>query len=331
MGPRARVFTVVGLAAAAAVAAVVGVTLLQTCGEATAPAGAVTAPRPGYPRLALDFGVRADAEAQALARAQSLYDQGKVKQAAPIFARYESLPAQIGSAFAAWKQGGGLDAMKRLVAAHSQSALAELHLGYAYYWAGRNADAVAAWEKTVQLDADSPFAVDAEDALHPSMPIPGLPPIVTGLELPAATAKLPAAGQLRALRQAAAAPDARAKLLYGLALWNLRRPLSAETQFAAAAALAPGDPVARTAAAVGAFTKANPVAAFAKLGPLTGVFPHAAVVRFHLGLLLIWQRATGWRKKAEAQLRLAVADAPQSVYAKEARVLLASLVKNGTG
>ncbi|HXH97276.1 MAG TPA: hypothetical protein VNH40_08710, partial [Gaiellaceae bacterium] len=88
------------------------------------------------------------------------------------------------------------------------------------------------------------------------------------------------------------------------------------------------DPVARTAAAVGAFSKAQPVRAFGMLGPLTGVFPHAAVVRFHLGLLLLW---TGERKKAAAQLRLAVADGPQTIYAKEARVLLTSLGKNGTG
>jgi tetratricopeptide (TPR) repeat protein len=329
MSARTRVLAIVGLAAVAAVAAVVGVTWLQTRGETTTPAGAVTAPRSGYPLLELDFGVRADAEARALARAETLYNKGKVAQAAPIFARYDSLAAGIGSAFAAWKQGGGLDALKRLVASHPRSPLAELHLGLAYYWAGRNADAVAAFEKTAKLGPDTPYAVDAENVLHAAM-IPGLPTIVTDLELPAADAKLPAAQQLRRLQLAAAHPDERAKLLYGLALWNLRRPLSAERQFAAAAALAPGDPVARTVAAVGLFTKANPVRAFGKLGPLTGVFPHAAVVRFHLGLLLLWAHGPGWRAKATAQLRLAVADSPQSVYAKEAKVLLASLVKNGT-
>jgi tetratricopeptide (TPR) repeat protein len=326
MTARARVVAGVAAAAAALAAAVVGVTLLQTRGESTVPAGAVTKPRAGYPLLELDFGVRADAEARALARAQALFNQGKVDAAAPIFARYRSLEAQIGSAFAAWKQGGGLDALKRLVASHPSSPLAELHLGLAYYWAGRNADAISAWQRTATLDPDSPYAVAAEDALHPSM-IPGLPPIVTGLSPPKAEAGLPAAQQLRLLRQAAARPDARAKLLYGVALWNLRHPVSAERELAAAARLAPDDAVARTAAAVGAFSKAQPVRAFGRLGPLTGVFPHAAVVRFHLGLLLLW---TGERKKAEAQLRLAVADGPQTVYAKEATALLASLAKNGT-
>jgi tetratricopeptide (TPR) repeat protein len=327
MSARTRVLASVGAAAAAVAAAVVGVTLLQTRGESTVSPGAVTKPRPGYPALELDFGVRADAEARALARAQTLYDEGKVATAAPIFARYHSLEAQVGSAFAAWKQGGGLDVLKRLVASHPKSPLAELHLGFAYYWAGRNADAVAAWQRTAQLDPDSPYAVDAEDALHPTAP-PGLPPIVTGLSLPPSEARLPAAQQLRLLRQAASRTDARAKLVYGVALWNLRRPVSAERQLAAAAKLAPHDPIVRTAAAVGAFTKAQPVRAFGRLGPLTGVFPHAAVVRFHLGLLLLYTNEVA---KAKAQLRIAIADGPQTVYAKEAKALLAGLVKNGTG
>jgi len=319
----------VGLAAAAAAAAVVGVTLLQTRGESAVPAGAVTKPRAGLPPLELDFGVLSDKEARALAQAQAAYNKGKVAQAAVVFGRYGSLPAQIGSAFAAWKDGRGLDAVKRIVAAHPKSALAELHLGWAYYWAGRNADAVAAWERTAQLQPDSPYAVDALDALHPALRIPGLPPIVTTLSLPGSESSLPAARQLALLEAAAARPGAgaREKLLYGLALWNLRRPISAERQFAAAAKLAPNDPVARTAAAVGAFSKANPVRAFGRLGPLTGVFPRSPVVRFHLGLLLLWD---GEAKKAAAQLRLAVADGPQTVYAKNARVLLESLGKNGT-
>jgi len=328
VSPRGRVVAIVGLAAAAAVAAVLGVTLLQTRGQTTVVAGAVTAPRAGTPPLQLDFGVRADAQARALARAQQAYDAGKVAQAARVFARYHSLAAQLGTAFARWRSDG-LAPVVRIAAAHPTSALAELHLAWAYYWAGRNADAVAAWEKTAALDPDSPYAVDALDALHPSLKIPGLPPIVTPLELPQAEQKLPAARQLALLRATAAKPGAGAadRILYGLALWNLRRPVSAERQFAAAARLAPHDPLARTVAAVGAFSKANPVRAFGRLGPLTGVFPKAAVVRLHLGLLLLWK---GEAKKAAAQLRLAVADEPQSVYAKNANVLLASLHDNGT-
>jgi Flp pilus assembly protein TadD len=216
--------------------------------------------------------------------------------------------------------------MTRLAGENKDSSLAALHLGWASYWAGRNADAVSAWTRAAQLQPDTPYAVDAEDALHPG-DVPGLPLLVTGLEPPAAVQKLPAAQELAALARAAAKPDARAKLVYGSALWNLKRPVSAERQFEEAASLAPNDPVARTAAAVGAFTKADPVKAFGRLGPLTGAFPRAAVVRFHLGLLLLW---TGQRRKAATQLRLAAADGPQTVYAKYADALLSRLGKNGS-
>jgi len=322
---RGRVAAVVALAALAAVAAVVGITLLQTRGEHTTVPGAVTKPRAGAPPLWLDFGVRTDPETRALAGAQALYDKGSRAAAGAVFARYRSLDAQIGAAFARWPDGS-LDTMKRIVAANPRSSLALLHLGWAYYWTGRNADAVATWQRAVATEPDSPAAVDAQTALHPSM-APGLPYIVTDVAPPPATAKLSAAAELHALARAAARPDARAKLLYGVALWNLKRPVSAERELRVAAALAPGDPTIRTAAAVATFTKGNPVLAFSKLGPLTGVFPHAPVVRFHLGLLLIWTRQI---RKGEAQLRLAIAEGPQTVYGKQARSLLATLAKNGT-
>jgi hypothetical protein len=320
------VVVVVALAALIAAAAVVGTTLLQTRGERTTVPNAVVKPRAGLPPLDLNFGVDTSAEALVLAHAQALYNADHVAQAAAIFARYHSLEAQIGSAFAAWKQNG-LAPVQQLAAAHPASSLALLHLGIADYWAGRNADAVAEWEKTTKIGADSPYGVRAEDLLHPTLKIPGLPYVVLDFRAPSATAKLSGAQQLAALARAAAKPDVRAKLLYGSELWGLHRPLSAERQFEAAAKLAPQDPLARTAAAVGAFTKANPVEAFSRLGPLTGVFPHAAVVRFHLGLLLLWN---GERKKAVAQLRLAAAEAPHSAYAHDARRLLSGLPGTGS-
>jgi tetratricopeptide (TPR) repeat protein len=325
MSARTRVLAVVALAAAATVTGVVGVTLLQTRGEHTTVPGAVSAPRKGAPPLEFDFGVRTDAEARALAGAANLYNAGHRAEEAAVFARYHSLEAEIGAAFAAWP-GHALEDLKRIVSSHPHSALAELHLGWAYYWSGRNADAATAWKRAQAVQPDSPAAVDAETHLHPGM-APGLPYLVTALSPPHAVTILPAARQLPALARAAARADAKAKLLYGLALWNLRRPVSAEREFTAAAALAPHDPVAQTAAAVGSFSKDRPVTAFARLGPLTAVFPKAAVVRFHLGLLLIWTRQL---KKGERQLRFAIADNPKSVYAGQARALLDDLGKNGT-
>jgi tetratricopeptide (TPR) repeat protein len=316
-----RVVGIVALAALVAAAAVVGATLLQTRGERTTVPGAVVKPRTGQPPLDLNFGVDTSSEARALTQAQALYNANHVAQAGAIFSRYHSLEAQIGSAFAAWNRNG-LETVKSLAAAHPASSVALLHLGIADYWAGRNADAVAEWEQTAKIGADSPYGVKAEDLLHPSLNIPGLPYLVLDFGTPPEIAKLPAAQQLAALARGAAKPDARAKLLYGSALWGLERPLSAERQFEAAAKLAPQDPLTRTAAAVGAFTKANPVKAFSRLGPLTGVFPKSAVVRFHLGLLLLW---SGERKKAVEQLRLAAADAPNSSYGEDARRLLSRL------
>jgi Flp pilus assembly protein TadD len=101
-------------------------------------------------------------------------------------------------------------------------------------------------------------------------------------------------------------------------------PISAERQFAAAAKLAPHDPVARAAAAVGLFSKANPTRAFARLGPLTGVFPHSGTIEFHLGALLIY---IGEYRKAGKQLRASVADGPHAPYVKDARALLAIVTR----
>lgn len=316
-----RVLLVVALAALAAAAAVVGLTLLQTRGQTTTVPGAVVKPRPGRPPLELEFGVDGSAEARALARAQALYNGKHVAQAAAIFRRYHSLEAQIGAAFVAWN-GGGLATVKSLAATHPASGVALLHLGLADYWAGRNADAVAAWRQTAKVGADSPYGVKAEDLLHPNLPIPGLPYLLIDYKPPRKVRSLPAAKELAALARAATKPDARAKIVYGLALWSLQRPLSAERQFEAAASLAPKDPVARTAAAVGAFTKASPTKAFGRLGPLTGSFPRSSVVRLHLGLLLLW---AGEQAKAVVQLRLAAADAPGSPYSKDAKALLARL------
>jgi tetratricopeptide (TPR) repeat protein len=323
-----RVNTIAGVAAALAVGAIVGVTLLQSrsAGPSKITLPAVTKPLRGAPPLYLDLGLRDDAETRAVGRAVTLYRNGRRQEAGRIFARYDSLPAQIGAAFAAWPEGRGLDTMKRLVASHSHSALAELHLGWAFYWSGRVRDAVKAWEQAVRVEPDSSSAVSAGDVLHPNDP-PGLPYIVTTLQAPPGVASLPAEQELRALERAAARADANAKVLYGVALWNLRRPLSAEREFRAAAALAPNDPMVLTAAAVGAFSKARPVRAFSQLGPLTGRFPRAGVVRFHLGVLLLW---THQLPKARTQLGLAVTLDPGSPYAIQAKRLLGALAATGT-
>lgn len=323
-GPSRRLLLVVVLAAAVAAAAVIGVTLLQTRGETTTVPGSVTQAHLGRPVLELEFGLRADPEARALFRAETLFDQDhKVAQAAAIFRRYHSFEAQLGSAFTSWSGPSSLAAVKTLAASHPNDPAALVNLGWADYQAGRNADAAAVWHKTATRFPDSPYGVDAEDALHGGPRY--LPPIVLTFNPPKSIARLPAAAEFAALKRAARGRSVRAKLLYGAVLWNvLHRPISARREFAAAARLAPNDAEARAAAAVSLFSKANPTPAFAHLGPLTAAFPHSAAVEFHLGVALVYIQKYA---KAAKQLRAAVADRPKSPYAQEARTLLASLVR----
>ena len=128
--------------------------------------------------------------------------------------------------------------------------------------------------------------------------------------------------QLAALARAARRPDWRAKILYGVALQRLERPVSAERQYAAAARLAPNEPEARVAAAVGLFDKERPALAFSRLGPLAKTFPRAQTVRFHLGLLLLW---IGQVQTAEQELRLARSEGPKTLLGSQAEALLARL------
>jgi tetratricopeptide (TPR) repeat protein len=326
MSPPDRVRAAVALAAVAAAGLVVGITQLTDHGSGASASTGTTAfskPRAGTPPLALDLGLREDAEAVALRRASRLLAAGKRAQAEAVFARYGSLQAKMGATFAAWGPGA-LERVQALARAHPDSAFAQLHLGIALLWAGRDSETTAPWRAAVQRDPDTASAVRASDFLHPRTP-PGSPFFAPSFGTPPAIASLrPVSRQYAALEQAASRPDAHAKILWGIALQRLGRPISAERQFAAAARLAPNDPEALTAAAVGRFTKDDPARAFSRLGPLTRRFPHAATVRFHLGLLLIW---IGDFEGAKRQLRLAQADGRGSQLGKEATGLLATLEK----
>jgi tetratricopeptide (TPR) repeat protein len=316
MSPRARVFAVVGAAAVLVVGATVGVAWLQARG----PASNAVHPRAGVPPLFFDFGVRNDAEARSLARGAQLLKAGKRTEAAAVFERFHSLQAQIGQTFAKWPD---LSAVESLAAHHEDSAVMRLHLGLALLWAGRDGDALTTLQEVGSRFPDSQSAVDAEDLLF-ARDIPGLPYIIVPARIPSAPTL---AQQVELAAHAAAGADAQAKLAYGLVLWRLDRRISAGREFAAAARLAPNDPDVLTALGVSRFTKANPTPAFASLGPLTGRFPKAAVVRFHLGLLLLWTRQV---KKGTSQLRLVARSQPDSLYGKEAQKLLSALVPNGT-
>jgi tetratricopeptide (TPR) repeat protein len=303
--------------AVVAAGAAVGVSVLQSSGGKSA---AATTLRKGLPPLELDLGVRTDPEAVALRRASRLYTNGDVAAAAQIFDRYSSAEGQLGAAFAAWPKST-LDRLDRLAASQPRNAEVQLNLGLARYWAGRDTDAVASWRLAAAAGPDTASGVRANDLLHPGFPR-GLPYVVSSFAPPASVTRLAPSQQLAALARRAETGTYKDKVIYGIALQRLGHPLSAERQFAAAAALAPNDPEAQVAAAVGLFSKAKPSLAFSKLGPLSRRFPRSPAVRFHLGLLLLW---LGQLNQARAQLRLAVADGPHTALGTEAARFLESL------
>jgi tetratricopeptide (TPR) repeat protein len=304
---------VVGGIALLAAGATVGATVLtrtDTSGASTAAA----VPK-GPPELDLDLGVRTDPEAVALRRALTLYDKGKRKQAEAIFSRYGSLQAKIGAAVAEWPNG--FDRLAAIAAEHPGSSLAQLELGLSFFQQDRVAQAETAWKKARRLEPDTSYAIRAEDLLHPSY-FAGHPPFSPSFSAPAKLATLSRPQQFAFLAAQARKPDAHAKLLYGAALQKLGHAVSAEREFQAAAKLAPHDADAQVAAAVGRFDKANLSASFSRLGPLAKVFPKAPVVRFHLGLMLLW---IGQVQAGKAQLEKVVAAGP-SPFFSDAQLLL---------
>jgi tetratricopeptide (TPR) repeat protein len=249
VSPRARAYTLAGLAAAASAAAVVGIT-------------AATANHPPKPK--------------ALCSAQT-------KQ-----------------------QLGSVASLRAAAAKEPRSAFAHLRLGLAFACAGNAEAAVAQWREAKRVQPDTPSAVRAADLLHPDSPR-GLPQFQPSF--------------------AKASNEAQRHLVRGVRLQAAGRPISARREFEAAARLAPEDPEAQVAAAVGLYDKDDPTPAFARLGPLSRRFPEAQTVRFHLGILLIW---TNRFTEARKQLGKARALGPKTAFGREAQTLLARLEAVGT-
>jgi tetratricopeptide (TPR) repeat protein len=273
----------------------------------------------GVPPFVVDLGVRGDPEAQALRRAAQAYRGGDRVGAGRMLAARTSLQSEVGKALSSWPDGS-LARLEELARAHPRSGAVLFHLGLARFWDGDGDGALAAWRLTRQQDPDTLYAVRASDLVFRAFP-PGRPTFIPSFGTNSAIARLSPARQLAALARDARRGDARAKLLYGVALQRLERPVSAQRQFAAAARLAPTNPETLVADAVGRFDKARPEQAFSRLGPLTRRYPKAVTVRFHLGLLLLWLSQLD---EARRQLRQA-ADLGKSPLAREANRLLTRL------
>jgi tetratricopeptide (TPR) repeat protein len=310
--------------AVAAVAVVAGAVLSADGDSAGAPP-TTTGPelREGRPPLSFALGFRTDPEARDLTRGASLYQRGQTEQAAALFAMHDSLEAKIGAAFAAWPEGT-LDRLEQLAKLYPEVAVVQLHLGLARLWANEG-DAAEAWRAVLDAEPDTPYAVVAGNLLHPNLPR-GLPAFIPSFQAPAAITKLPPERQLEALRRAAERGGVREKLLYGIGLQRVGRPVSALRAFDEAARSAPENVEARVADAVGRFDKDAPEQAFRRLGPLSARYPNEPSVRFHLGVLLLW---TGRIEGAERQFRLASKAKPGSPLAREADRYLETIRRAG--
>ena len=321
MSARTRIRLIVGATALVAAAVVVGVALIGR-GDGS--------PARKAPALELSVLLGDDSEAQALRAAERAYDSGDADQAGSRFAAVlrddpESLEAAVGAAIASWPDGT-LQRLRELEAAHPGSALVHLHIGLALYAEGQRDDAAAEWRQAAEAEPDSPSAVRAGDLLHPEM-APGLPSFFTDLKPPQGLVDRSAQEQLDILERAAEKGGADEWILYGTGLQRVGRPVSAQAAFDKALELAPGRLDAKVAAAVARFDKENPSAAFSRLGPLARDNPDSALVRFHLGLLLLWIRDV---QDARAQLERAASTQPETLYSKEAKSLLSRLEDIGT-
>lgn len=321
MSPRTRIRLIVGGFALVAAAVVAGVALIGR-GDGS--------PGEKPPVLELSVLLGDDSEAQALRAAERSYDSGRTDDARAQFAALlrdhpESLEAAVGAAVSAWPDGT-LERLRELEASHPDSALVHLHLGLALYAEGQQDEAAAEWREAVEVEPDSQSAVRAGDVLHPDM-APGLPSFFTTLEPPPGLTGKSPQEQLDGFEAAARGGGADQWILYGAALQRVGKPISARAAFDRALEIAPDRLDAKVAAAVGRFDKDDPSAAFSRLGPLARDNPDSALVRFHLGVLLLWIRDV---QDARAQLEKAAATMPVSLYSREAKSLLSRLEGIGT-
>jgi tetratricopeptide (TPR) repeat protein len=327
MAPRARVALVVGVVSVAAAGATVGGALVQgrdTGGEVHGQTATTGAERAGPPALELAILDRDDAEARSLREAERLLEEGRVDEA---LARFEALAernegsveAAVGAAVASWPDGT-VERLEEVVEDDPASGVARLNLGLALLAEGDAEGAREQWSEAKRRDPDSAPALRAEDLLHPDSP-PGRPRFVPR-RFPAELGRLRVERRLAELRRRAERGGAREWVLYGGVLEQAGRRISAQRAYDRAVELDPESLDARVAAAVSRFDKDDPSQAFGRLGPLAAGNPRAAVVRYHLGLMLLWLPNL---EGAREQLERARAADPTGFYGRQAARVLQQL------
>ena len=294
---------VVGLALSAGLAAAVAVALTTGGGGSDAPViPAQTRPFSGSPPLKIQLpggdvkGTRAQLRA-----AQRELPPGDARIA-------------VARAIAGYSSRGAAATLADLRALPQGDPVVSLHLGLAELWSGEQAAGVAELKRTRSLDRYGFYGTLADDALHTEQR--------SGYPLYIAPPGTPA-GDVKQLRRLAARQPNRSDVWLALA-YQLQRTDHVEAIADARKALEldPTGVSPRVAVAVLAYSKDDPSAAFAVLGPLTQQASDTTEIRFHLGELLYWLKQV---TDAEAQWRQVEQDSPDSLYGRTAAALMDQL------
>ena len=331
VSPRARIALLVAVAAVLAIGAVVaGAMFLGDDAPRSAASPGTTEPTPAEPEQpeppALELAVidRDDEDAAGLRRGELLYEEGDPDGARERFDAVlandpGSIEAAIGAAYADWPDGT-LEELEALALRHPKSAVLRLNLGLVRLTLGDLEAAREEWREAEEGEPDAPAALKAEDLLNPQSP-PGRPQFfLTGF--PDEAAGLTIGERIEALRRRAQDGEARDWLFLGSTLEQAGRRVSAQRAYDRALELEPESLDAQVARTVARFDKDDPSVAFSALGPLASRNPDAPVVRFHLGLMLLWLPDLDGAREQLAAARTA---APRSFYGRQADRILTEL------
>jgi tetratricopeptide (TPR) repeat protein len=209
--------------------------------------------------------------------------------------------AEIRAAFASWPHGT-VERLEQLESRYPKDPVVQFNFGQALECRGYLADAVSALEAAKRTGRDTQYEIDADQLLHPGFFQNGYPIFEPGT-------------------------DNNPLLVQGSLLQHQGHQHSAERLYLRAAKLRPSDVDAQVAAAVGRFDEDNPSAAFSHLGPLTQRFPQSQLVRYYLGLLLVW---IGERKQALQQFGKAEALGPTTPLGRQIHQLLSRIEGGGS-
>jgi tetratricopeptide (TPR) repeat protein len=200
-----------------------------------------------------------------------------------------------------WPQGT-IAAFESLATRFPGSPVVQFNYGLVLECRGYLGDAAQALQAAKQSGRDTIYEIDADQLLHPQYFQEGHPIFV---------------------------PTGKNSLLVrGSVLQREGHQESAEKLYAKAAKQNPDDPEAQVAAAVGRFDEDNLSASFSRLGPLVKRFPKSQVVRYYLGLELVW---IGDGTQAIAEFDQAVKLGPKTALGKETARLLARIKGGGSG